>query len=501
VIRRRDHLRLSVQKIGLRKKRAFFAVISVALGVVVVVVVNALAASVRELAIRTTWTDDIDADVIRVYAAESPYEYIPPGERKDRPEKRAMFLTETVFAEWRTWPGVEAAAHPVALSDVGIGALTNQPRAATEFTGVPDALLRRYADSQQLAACTNAIPILLGERYARLRYNPKREEFEWAENATRQWLGRELPLRLGDHFAGLRRFKHDYEKKKWIAMDEETITQQREAMERNLGSAYDMTLYGLVLPLRARVVGFCPGARVLLPVGTAELCEKWLTQRRELARLRPDTGSDEPEYSTYGRRTPKTDEYNEGLVLVKRGVDPESVAAQLRKAGYTASTRSSSFESFVKEFDSTLKFVKRVAYAIGGVILVIAAGLLWSTTSRIVSDSRSDIGLFRALGATRRDIRRLFLGETVVLGIVGTLVGIAGGWTAAYYISRWIVRVVTAELSDPEDMLRLPATLFRADLKFALLLLVAAALLSWLAGYWPARRAARIDPVKALKRE
>jgi len=45
-----------------------------------------------------------------------------------------------------------------------------------------------------------------------------------------------------------------------------------------------------------------------------------------------------------------------------------------------------------------------------------------------VSDSRVDIGLFRALGATKREIRRLFLGEAMLQGVLGTVVGMLLGW-------------------------------------------------------------------------
>ena len=504
MIRRRDQVRLSVQKLGLRKKRALFSVVSVALGVVLVVVINSLARSVRDLAVRTSLTEEIDQDVVRVYAEDSPYEYMAAEDKKEPPpRKRIQFLTETLFDQWRGWTEVEAVAHPVTVGDVGMDALTNQPRAVSQLTGVPDALLRRYiSDPHQLAACSNAIPLVIGERFARLRYNRVTKDFELTDTSGIQaWLGRELTLQLGDPFANLARFRRDREKKQWLEVDADDLVQRRETIERNVAAAYDRTIYSSRLPLRARVVGFCPGARVLVPVATAALCEKWLALRRDLAAVQPRRSGPSEEYGARGRRAPRTGEFAEGLLLVKPGASADAVATRLRKLGFTATTRSSAFESFIKEFDSGLRFVKRIAYAIAAVILAIAAGLLWSTASRIVSDSRADIGLFRALGATKHDVRRLFLGETVLLGLLGTLAGLLAGWTLGYYISRWVVRVVGNELNDPEEILRVPASLFTIDLRFAALLLVGAAVISWVAGLWPARRAANIDPVKALKRE
>jgi ABC-type lipoprotein release transport system permease subunit len=109
--------------------------------------------------------------------------------------------------------------------------------------------------------------------------------------------------------------------------------------------------------------------------------------------------------------------------------------------------------------------------------------------------------LFRALGATKGDIRRLFLGEAVLLGVLGTTTGIVTGWGLAYGISRWTVSAVRDSMDDPEQMLLIPDSILRVDVTFALGLVVGAVLVSLLAGLWPAQRAARVDPVQALKRE
>jgi len=112
-----------------------------------------------------------------------------------------------------------------------------------------------------------------------------------------------------------------------------------------------------------------------------------------------------------------------------------------------------------------------------------------------------DIGLFRALGATKGDIRRLFLSEAVLLGLLGTLAGMLMGWGVAFYISHWVLRAVRATMTDPEQLLMVPESIFTVDVQFCLMLLAGAAFVSLIAGLMPANRAARIDPVKALKRE
>src|ERR1039457_7343836 len=101
-----------------------------------------------------------------------------------------------------------------------------------------------------------------------------------------------------------------------------------------------------------------------------------------------------------------------------------------------------------------MRVVKQVAFAFGGLILGLACGLVWSTTSMTVSDSRTDIGLFRALGATKREIRRLFLGEAMLQGVLGTVVGMVLGWGLALAISHWGIGFARRPVNEPEEARR-----------------------------------------------
>lgn len=504
MIRRRDQIRLSAQKLALRKKRAAFSVISVALGVIVVVAVNSLIENVRDLIIRTSFTEDIDKNVIRIYVLDNPYEYTPPGkQKKDASKKRYQFLNEVAFDEMRGWSEVVAADHPVTVTSLSFAEFQNRPRTVWQAVGVPDPMLRRYvSDPAVLAACSNAVPLVVGERNVRLAFDELHKRFVVnSTNEVQTWIGRDITITVGDTTASLPRFNYDYEKKEWKAVSDDDLAQQREAILRSNRDQFDPTIFNTTLSLRGRVVGFCPGNQVLMPLDTAVLCEKWLAHRRDLAALWPVSREEEVEYGARGRATPTAGEYTEGLVLVKNDTDVDVVAKRIKEMGFETATRASAFENTVKEFDMAVRFVKRIAFAFGAVILGLACGLLWSTTSRIVSDSRVDIGLFRALGATKGDIRKLFLSEAVLLGMLGTLCGMLLGWALAYEISRWTVRLVHREVADPEQMLMLPDSVFRVDVPFCLTLLAGAAVFSILAGLWPANRAASVDPVQALKRE
>jgi hypothetical protein len=345
------------------------------------------------------------------------------------------------------------------------------------------------------------IPLIVGERNARLRFDDKRGKLEADPAGEKEWLGREVTILLGDNYARISRFQYDYNKREYKPLSEDEVASQRDTIERNFRVQYDTAIFNTTLTLKGRIVGFCPGSKVLVPLETAALCEKWIDQRNRLASRNPPRETSEVAYGESGRRTPKPGEYAEGVVLVKKGADIEGIAKRIEDMGFSVATQARTFEEQARAFDSSMRIVKKVAFAFGGLILGLACGLVWSTTSKTVSDSRVDIGLFRALGATKREIRRLFLGEAMLQGVLGTVLGMILGWALALAISHWVIGFARRSVYEPEEALLIPNSIFSMNLHFCLLLIVGAALVSLLAGLLPANRAANVDPVKALKRE
>lgn len=117
------------------------------------------------------------------------------------------------------------------------------------------------------------------------------------------------------------------------------------------------------------------------------------------------------------------------------------------------------------------------------VAIVLAAVGLYGVVAHSVTERTREIGVRMALGAERAQVLRLFVTHGVVTAAVGTIAGLAG----AAVLSRWLETLLFGV--DPAD----PATLIGVAV---VLLLVAA-----VACYIPARRAARVDPLIALKGE
>ena len=115
--------------------------------------------------------------------------------------------------------------------------------------------------------------------------------------------------------------------------------------------------------------------------------------------------------------------------------------------------------------------------------LILASLGIYGLISYSVSQRTQEIGIRMALGASARDVQARIVGQTLRLAAIGMVIGVAASWALAQSLSGLLFGVTATD----------PAT-------FAAMLL-ALAMVSTLAGYLPARRASRIDPLGALRAE
>ncbi len=185
---------------------------------------------------------------------------------------------------------------------------------------------------------------------------------------------------------------------------------------------------------------------------------------------------------------PHTSTGANGSLIVRTRVAPESLAEPIRKAILEADADQpvSNIRTLEQDVSRSVA-ARRQAFTLLGLFAVVALGLaaigLYGVLAHAVALRRHEIGIRMALGAQRSDVLRLILRNGMGL----TLLGVALGLVGAFALTR-VLRNQLYEVGSTD-----PIT-FAA---VALLLVVVALLACWL----PARRAARVDPMVALRSE
>jgi lipoprotein-releasing system permease protein len=154
-------------------------------------------------------------------------------------------------------------------------------------------------------------------------------------------------------------------------------------------------------------------------------------------------------------------------------------------------------------FFSALQVERNVMFLILTLIVLVAAFNIASSLIMLVKDKGKDIGILRTMGATQGSIMRVFLITGAAIGVIGDFVGFLVGLLVCLNIEsirQFMSWLTNTELFSPElyFLSKLPADL---DVGETTAVVVMALALSLLATLYPAWRAARLDPVEALRYE
>lgn len=189
--------------------------------------------------------------------------------------------------------------------------------------------------------------------------------------------------------------------------------------------------------------------------------------------------------------TPDHEKYIYVFARVSGGEDItklESVKKSLESKGYYVQ----SVKDVQKAITQFINILQIIVTVFGLITLVASVFGIVNTQYISVLERTREIGLMKALGMRRRDVSRLFMIEATWIGFLGGAIGSLAGFILGILLNPWITQKL--DLGAGNNLLIFQP--LQAVLLIAMLMLVAT-----VAGWLPARKAAKLDPIEALRTE
>jgi lipoprotein-releasing system permease protein len=127
-------------------------------------------------------------------------------------------------------------------------------------------------------------------------------------------------------------------------------------------------------------------------------------------------------------------------------------------------------------------------------MVLIGAFNIVSTLVMVVMEKKKDIAILRSMGATQQSIRKIFLLKGCIIGVVGTVLGVLLGLGVCFLIAQY-------QFSLPKDVFLISTVPVRIYMSNFLLVAIASLLVCLVASIYPARQAAKLDPVEIIRYE
>ncbi len=184
------------------------------------------------------------------------------------------------------------------------------------------------------------------------------------------------------------------------------------------------------------------------------------------------------------------EEYERIQVRVNSNENLPIVEARLIEAGYRVTALSKTVEQASKIFQG----VQAVLATFGGIALIVSAIGMFNTMTVTLLERTKEIGIMRTIGASPKDVKNLFISESIVVGFMGGVTGIAMGVTLGLMVNLFL-NIVAGQFGGQS------VSLFSFPPAFLLFIALFSAAVGYLTGVFPAKRASTLNPLDAIRYE
>jgi putative ABC transport system permease protein len=182
--------------------------------------------------------------------------------------------------------------------------------------------------------------------------------------------------------------------------------------------------------------------------------------------------------------------YSSLTVKVNHAQNAQDVEDRIRNLGYSVFSVNDALRNAKNAFivlDIFLSLIGSIALAVSSLGIV-------NTMVMSILERTREIGIMKAIGASNSDVRRIFLIEASAIGLLGGLMGIGLGWLVGQIINFGANVYIRSQGGTAGTLFSLPLWLIASAIGFSIVV-------SLIAGSYPASRAAKLDPIQALRHD
>jgi putative ABC transport system permease protein len=190
-------------------------------------------------------------------------------------------------------------------------------------------------------------------------------------------------------------------------------------------------------------------------------------------------------------RIMETEGYDWAILRTSSINDAVRISQEVERQGFSGAT----LQVLLDQVNRIFAILQVMLSSVGLLALAVASIGIVNTMIMAIYERTREIGVLKALGASNGDVLRMFMVEAGMIGLLGGVVGVLGGWLLGLAGNAYILDLLKREqvpITDPFFLLT-PELVAGA--------LVFATLVGIVAGLYPAFRAARLDPLAALRHE